>query len=60
MDKAKDFRELFDRHYRELCLYATHFTSDIDAAEDIVPMIDRCSMSRSLWTNKWRVSVSSC
>ena len=32
---------LFDRHYRELCLYATHFTSDIDAAEDIVPMIEQ-------------------
>ena len=41
IDKAKDFRELFDRHYRELCLYATHFTSDIDAAEDIVPMIEQ-------------------
>ena len=41
MDKAKDFRELFDRHYRELCLYATHFTSDIDAAEDTVPMIEQ-------------------
>ena len=41
MDKGKDFRELFDRDYRELCLYGRRRASGIDAAEDIVPMIEQ-------------------
>lgn len=31
-----DFRRLFSAHYRELCLFATHFTADTASAEDIV------------------------
>lgn len=31
-----DYRKVFDNLYRKLCLYATHYVTDIDAAEDIV------------------------
>ena len=31
-----NFKQLFNDHYRELCLFATHFTADTDQAEDLV------------------------
>lgn len=36
MTQTEELEELFKRHYRALCLYATHFTGDLDQAEDIV------------------------
>ena len=36
MKKDLHFKQLFNNHYRELCLFATHFTADIAQAEDLV------------------------
>lgn len=36
MKKDLNFKQLFNNHYRELCLFATHFTADITQAEDLV------------------------
>lgn len=31
-----DFESLFSYNYRSLCIYALHYLSDVDAAEDVV------------------------
>lgn len=31
-----DFESLFNYNYRPLCIYALHYLSDVDAAEDVV------------------------
>lgn len=36
MSQNIDFRLLYEANYRALCLFATHFTGDIDESEDIV------------------------
>ena len=36
MKKDLNFKQLFNNHYRELCLFATHFTADITQAEDLL------------------------
>ena len=36
MKRDLHFKQLFNNHYRELCLFATHFTADIAQAEDLV------------------------
>lgn len=36
MEKEKDFNDLFRRYYRPLCLYAIHYLTDVQEAEDAV------------------------
>ncbi len=36
MSRIGDFKDLFERHYRPLCMYAIHYLKDVEAAEDVV------------------------
>lgn len=31
-----DYKNIFEKQYRKLCLYAVHYVSDVDTAEDMV------------------------
>lgn len=36
MENVSDFRTLFDRYYKPLCMYALHYLKDVHSAEDAV------------------------
>ncbi|MDR0765611.1 MAG: sigma-70 family RNA polymerase sigma factor [Odoribacteraceae bacterium] len=36
MEKDTFFKQVFDKHYETLCVYAARFTRDMDDAEDVV------------------------
>ncbi len=47
IETKKDFNELFNKHYSNLCAYANNFMKDVDASEEIVQEV-----LFKLWTNK--------
>ena len=36
MNNVRDFKALFQRYYKPLCIYALHYLMDVQAAEDVV------------------------
>jgi len=53
IESKKDFENIFNTHYSNLCAYANNFLKDFDASEEVVQEI-----LFKLWTNRDKIIIT--
>jgi len=54
IETKKDFEDLFNAHYSNLCAYANNFLKDVDASEEVVQEV-----LFKLWANRDKIIITS-